>query len=186
MRFSALLCLLLLCCVPTCGLWPAEPPLATPAATANQWKTDAPAASAAAARQAEQTAALAPEPGGLWIEIGKWALGAVGLAIAVAKLMPKGPLADLVVNLAGKGYDLIVPGRVRDAEKRQADLAVGMLTVAHLIQLTPNTGTIGDLKADIANRLPAGALDALNAYITEMEKSGVQALTTGTGSDKAI
>lgn len=165
---------LILLAVAVCLGWAVDTPAAHPAATAAAWAADPTAAAAAAGAQAKATAEAAAAPT-LWTNILGWGAGALGLVIALGKVLP-GP-GGAVARVLGIAYDALVPGHVRDAETRQAALAQGMGVAVHLIQTMAPNDTIADLKAKLANRLPSGSADAVNALITELEAKGVQGLS---------
>ena len=163
----SLFAILLLLWLPT-GLWPADgPEPAKPAATAQEWHQDPGSAKKSADVQANSTAATAPEPASFWVTAASWAAGALGLAIALGKFVPG--IGGVVAQVAGPVYDLVVPGHVRDAEQRRDTMANGFATICHLIEMLPKDAPVADLKAKISSRLPADALDIVNAWLAQRE-----------------
>jgi hypothetical protein len=165
-RFLLLALLLIGCGLP---LWPAESPApAVPAATAQDWHTAPTVAKAAAEKQASTTAATAPEPAGFWLQAAGWAAGALGLVITLGKFVPG--IGGAVAQVAGPIYDLIVPKKISDAEKRRDALANGMETVMHILQTAPPGTPVATLKQWLAVRFPAATQDVINAWLSERER----------------
>ena len=89
-----------------------------------------------------------------------WALGAVGAALGVVRLLPGpgGALADLV-------WRLLAPGRHRQADARRDAHAEGFQTLVGLIEALPNTATVGELKGKVTTKAPSTVRDAIGSLV---------------------
>lgn len=161
MRYNLPFLVLGLLCVAVAAAFAGD---AVPAATAADWAKDANAAAQANATQAADTASSV----GTWAA---WAAGALGLLVAVGKFLPG--VGGMIANVAGPIYDLVVSKNVRDAEKRRDQLAQGFMVAIATIDKLPKTGTVGELKRKLADRLPSDCRDAVNEWIAEQERAAV-------------
>lgn len=168
--FPALLLLLLVALLASPWCNAEGTPVATPAATAADWKADAAHASAAATHQADETSKTAPEPSAPWWS---WALGAGGVLLSIARIAGKSnPIVALVSSLLDAGWTALAPRVQQQAEERRDQMADGLMTVVHLIDQFPPGTPISDLKKALTGRLAAHPLaaQAINEWITAKEK----------------
>jgi len=91
-----------------------------------------------------------------------WALGALGAALGVVRMMPGpgGTLADLA-------WQVLAPKATRQADIIQATHATGFQSLVRLIERLPNTATISTLKGEVTNKVPSVVRDAIPTVLNE-------------------
>ena len=94
-----------------------------------------------------------------------WALGALGAALGVVRMIPGpgGVLADLA-------WQMLAPKATRQAETVQATHAMGFQSLVRLIERLPNTATITTLKGQVSTKVPSAVRDAIPALLDEFSQ----------------
>lgn len=94
-----------------------------------------------------------------------WALGALGAALGVVRMIPGpgGALADLA-------WQMLAPRATRQADTVQATHAMGFQTLVRLIERLPNTATISTLKGQVTAKVPSAVRDAIPVLLDEVRQ----------------
>jgi hypothetical protein len=92
-----------------------------------------------------------------------WALGALGAALGVVRMIPGpgGALADLA-------WQALAPKATRQADTIQATHAMGFQSLVRLIEQLPNTATISTLKGQVTTKFPSMVRDAIPTVLNEL------------------
>jgi hypothetical protein len=72
-------------------------------------------------------------------------------------------------GIASVAHALLEPRSKRRAREYQETSSQGMQELVRVIEGLPNSGTIGELKRRIGNKVPAPIKDAINAYVRTLE-----------------
>ena len=94
-----------------------------------------------------------------------WALGALGAALGVVRMIPGpgGALADLA-------WQVLAPKATRQADTIQATHAMGFQSLVRLIERLPNTATMTTLKGQVTTKVPSVVRDAIPALLEEFSQ----------------
>lgn len=157
----------LLCLSIAIGLWGAEPQ-AVPAATAEQWATNAQAAASAGQAQAKATEEVTD-----WLSIaGRVGGGILAILAIVAKFSPH---SNVLTSLLGAGVNLMAKlttpaHQLADAARKESWAEAGKI-MFNCIEELENDDDLRTLKTKLAGRWSGAAATIIHQSLVEARKN---------------